>query len=202
MTRFARLPLFPQIPLLILGLIAAIVIPLCAKRGAPPPAPEQPEPAPTPSPAPRLPPSPDPAGRPALHAVEPSASFPRSPLADALNSPATTAQDDLRAVGRMLALYRERFGAYPAFGDNAQLVNALAGANPHRIALLPREAPAVSAATGELLDRWGTPYVFHAISRTGLEIRSAGPDREAYTADDLVAPLGDAAAPAPAAAGP
>ena len=40
MTRFARLPLFPQVPLLIIGLIAAIIIPLCVKREAPPPAPE------------------------------------------------------------------------------------------------------------------------------------------------------------------
>ena len=195
MTRFARLPLFPQLPLLLLGLLAAIILPFCVRRDAPPPAPEHPRPSPTPAPQPPPIPPASP-GRPALVPVAPSPSFPRSPLADALNSSSTTAQDDLRAVGRMLALYRERFGAYPAFGDNAQLVNALAGANPRRIALLPRDVPAVSAATGELLDRWGTPYVFHAVSRTALEIRSAGPDREAYTADDLLTPLGDAAAPA------
>lgn len=205
MTRFARLPLFPLLPLAVVGILAAIVIPYCARRSAPPPpalpGTAGPQPAASAETPPAAPPPGSP-GRPALQPVAPATSFPRSPLADTLNTPATTAQDDLRAVGRMLALYRERFGAYPAFGDNAQLVNALAGANPHRIALLPREVPAVSAATGELLDRWGTPYVFHAISRTGLEIRSAGPDREAYTADDLVVPLGDAAAPAPATAGP
>jgi hypothetical protein len=93
-------------------------------------------------------------------------------------------------IGRILTLYRERFGAYPSFGDNAQLVNALAGANPHRIPLLARDAAAVSAKTGELIDRWGSPYVFHSISRVALEIRSPGPDREPYTPDDLVAPIG------------
>lgn len=196
MTRFARLPLFPQIPLLILGLIAAIVVPRCVKRDpAPPPLPGQPEPSPAPAPAPPPLALHSPA-RPALTPVAPAATFPRSPLADALNSPSTTPEDDLRTIARLLALYRERFDAYPAFGDNAQLVNALAGANPHRIALLPRDAPAVSPATGELLDRWGTPYHVHAISRDALELRGAGPDRAFHTPDDLTLPLGSAAAPA------
>lgn len=185
MTRFAR-PLSPILPLTILGVIAAVVIPTCARHDAPthpPAADNQPAPAPAPPPAH----TPD---RPALSPVAPAASFPRSPLADTLNSPSTTAADDLRVIGRILALYRERFGAYPSFGDNAQLVNALAGANPHRIPLLARNAPAVSAKTGELIDRWGSPYVFHSISREALEIRSPGPDREPYTPDDLVAPIG------------
>lgn len=193
MTRFARLPLFPQIPLLILGLIAAIVVPRCVKRDpAPPPPPEQPEPSPTPAPPPPVLYPPE---RPALAPVVPAASFPRSPLADALNSPSTTPDDDLRTIARILALYRERFDAYPAFGDNTQLVNALAGANPHRIPLLPRDIPAVSPETGQLLDRWGTPYHIHAISRDALELRSAGPDRSLYSPDDLALPLGSAAAP-------
>ena len=200
MTRFRRLPLFPQIPLLILGVVAAIVVPRCIKRDTPPPVPEQPEPAPppTPAPAPRPPPlAPDSPARPALAAVEASPSLPRSPLADSLNSPAKTAQDDLRVIARILALYRERFDAYPAFETNAQFVNALAGANPARIGLLPRDSAAISPATGQLLDRWGTPYDIHGISRDALELRSAGPDRALRTADDLTLPLGSASAPAP-----
>ena len=198
MTRFARLPLFPQIPLLILGLLAAIIIPLCTKRDAPPPTPDQLTPAPAPSPTPQPPPlAPDSPARPALAPVAPSASFPRSPLADTLNSPSTTAQDDLRAIARILALYRERIKAYPAFETNAQFVNALTGANPQRIALLPRDASAVSPDTGQLLDRWGTPYDIHSISRDALELRSAGPDQTLRTADDLTLPIGTAAAPAP-----
>ena len=38
------------------------------------------------------------------------------------------------------------------------------------------------------LDPWQQPYLFHAVSRDRLEIRSKGPDREIFTADDLVAP--------------
>lgn len=196
MTRFARLPLFPQIPLLILGVIAATIIPLCVKRDAPPPS-EQPGPVPTPAPppAPRPPPlAPDSPARPALAPVAPSPSFPRSPLADSLNSPSATARDDLRAIARILTLYRERFDAFPAFETNAQFVNALAGANPHRIGLLSRDASAISPATGQLLDRWGTPYDIHAISRDALELRSAGPDRTLRTADDLTLSVGSAAA--------
>lgn len=193
MTRFPR-PLLALLPLGLIALVALLIVPRCGPHGdtsAPAAGPgSAPEASISPPPAPVWMPE-----RAALHPVEPSAAHPRSPLADTLNSPASTADDDLRAIGRMLGLYRERFGAYPAFGDNAQLVNALAGANPHRLPLLPRDVPAVSAATGELLDRWGTPYVFHALSRDAIEVRSAGPDRAPYTSDDLIAPLGKAAAP-------
>lgn len=210
MTRPARRPRPPRTILLILGLLAAILLlALLVKHDAPPPAPGQSAPTPAPNTpaatasdpglASRPPPlAPDSPARPALAPVAPSPAFPRSPLADSLNSPATTARDDLRAIARILALYRERFGAYPAFETNAQLVNALAGANPHRIALLPRDASAVSPDTGRLLDRWGTPYDVHALSRDALELRSAGPDRALHTADDLTLPLGGAETPAPA----
>jgi Type II secretion system (T2SS), protein G len=128
--------------------------------------------------------------RPALHPVAPISNHPRSPLADTLNSPTTTASDDLKAIAQMLTLYRERFDAYPAFEDNAHLVNALAGANPLGIAWLPRDTPAISPQSGALLDRWGSAYLFHSISRGALELRSIGPDRTAYTEDDVLLPLG------------
>lgn len=186
MKEFLRSPWGYFLPIIFIGLAASWLIPTCARHDAPthPPAADN-QPAPAPAPPPSH--TPD---RPALSPVAPAASFPRSPLAHTLNSPSTTAADDLRVIGRILALYRERFGSYPSFGDNAQLVNALAGANPHRIPLLARDAAAVSAKTGELIDRWGSPYVFHSISRVALEIRSPGPDREPYTPDDLVAPIG------------
>ena len=146
----------------------------------PPPPPALISPPSAPAPASAFHPS-----RPALATVAPDPAHPRSPLADSLHSPATTGEDDLRAIAEILRLYRERFGALPAFETNAQLVNALAGANPRRLGLLPRDTPAVSAQTGELLDRWGSPFVFHALSRETLEIHSAGPDRSLFTADDL-----------------
>jgi hypothetical protein len=37
-----------------------------------------------------------------------------------------------------------------------------------------------------MIDRWGTPYFFHQISATSMEIHSAGPDRKMGTEDDIV----------------
>jgi hypothetical protein len=39
---------------------------------------------------------------------------------------------------------------------------------------------------GELVDPWGTAYFFHQLSGKETEIRSAGPDKILWTADDLV----------------
>ncbi len=179
-----RSPFFTLLPVVIVGLAAAFIISRCNREPSPfadtITTPTRP-PVIAPRPAASLSPE-----RPALIAVAASSSLPRSPLADNLNAPGGTARDDLRLVRAILDLYRERFGAYPAFGDNAQLVNALAGANPQRLGLLPRDAPAINPATGELLDRWGTPYVFHSISRLTVELRTAGPDRVAYTQDDVI----------------
>ncbi len=170
-----------------LCLAIALVPPRCARSEAPG---SSPSPGLAPS-RPLIPPPTRPGpdyspARPALQPVPPAPGLPRSPLADGLNAPAATARDDLRTVLNILTRYRESFGAFPAFADNPQLVNAIAGANPQRLGLLPRDHPAVNAATGELLDRWGTPYFFHALSRQQIELRSAGPDRRLHTEDDLV----------------
>ncbi len=178
---FLRSPFGFLLPLALTGLAASWIIPRCSPGADNSPRSTLPPPATSPAP-PSLTFSPS---RPALAAVAPDPAHPRSPLADTLHSPATTPEDDLRAIAGMLRLYRERFGALPAFETNAQLVNALAGANPQRLAFLPRDVPAVSPATGELLDRWGTPLHIHAISRDTLELRSAGPDRSLFTGDDF-----------------
>ncbi|MES2570919.1 MAG: hypothetical protein V4710_12805, partial [Verrucomicrobiota bacterium] len=63
-------------------------------------------------------------------------------------------------------------------------VDQLRGRNPRNLAIIPAELRAVNPA-GQLLDRWGTPYFFHPVSSSLLEVRSAGPDRRFWTADDL-----------------
>lgn len=40
--------------------------------------------------------------------------------------------------------------------------------------------------SAELVDNWGTPFFFHQLSGTDMEIHSAGPDRRMWTPDDLV----------------
>ena len=52
-------------------------------------------------------------------------------------------------------------------------------------AFIPPGNPAINAR-GELCDRWGTPFFFHQLSGSQMEIRSAGPDRKLWTPDDEV----------------
>jgi len=70
-------------------------------------------------------------------------------------------------------------------GENAEITAVLAGRNRLQLALIPPSHPAINRA-GELCDRWGTPFFFHALSGTQMEIRSAGPDRRLWSADDVV----------------
>lgn len=69
-------------------------------------------------------------------------------------------------------------------GTNAEITSALNGGNPRQARLLP-EGQAVNDG-GEMIDRWGTPYFFHQLSRDYMEIRSAGPDKIMWTPDDTV----------------
>ena len=109
----------------------------------------------------------------------------RSPLADALNSPSTDIQADLRLVSDIFETFRTNFprDGNPV-GNNIEITAALTGHNKLRLALIPRDHPAINQA-GELCDRWGTPFFFHAESATRMEIRSAGPDRRMWSADDV-----------------
>jgi len=50
--------------------------------------------------------------------------------------------------------------------------------------LLPAQHRALNT-NGQLIDRWQTPLIFHALGGGRYEIRSAGPDREMWTADDI-----------------
>ena len=87
-------------------------------------------------------------------------------------------------VGLMLRDYRSRMGENPV-GTNAEIMKALMGGNPKGAVLGPPEGQSMNG-NGELVDRWGTPYFFHQLSKTSMEIRSAGPDRILYTEDDIV----------------
>ena len=125
------------------------------------------------------------AERPALRPVQPRGDVPAAPLAKELLAPGKTGAQDLQVVLGVLERYRSMFGGFPTAEDNASIVNALTGNNPQRVALLPRDHLAINAQ-GELIDRWQQPLFFHLQARDAVEIRSNGPDRQRYTADDLV----------------
>lgn len=102
----------------------------------------------------------------------------------AIESPATAVDigEDLSAVDSTIRNFRAVLGENP-IGSNAEITGALLGNNLKQIKL---EVPAGSRlnSEGEMCDRWGTPYFFHQVSGTEMEIRSAGPDREMWTGDD------------------
>jgi hypothetical protein len=116
----------------------------------------------------------------------PPAAAERSTLADNLNSPTTDIRADLRIVADVIEAFRTNFlQTGNPVGSNAEITAALTGKNKLRLALVPPNHPAINPA-GELCDRWGTPFFFHAESATKMEIRSAGPDRKMWTDDDVV----------------
>lgn len=81
--------------------------------------------------------------------------------------------------------YSARFGGNP-FGNNREITAKLNGGNPKQIVFLKEEDGMRINERGELIDNWSTPFFFHQISATEMEIHSAGPDRKMWTADDLV----------------
>lgn len=101
-----------------------------------------------------------------------------------LNQPTQTADHDIEIVENLLATYRTIFGSNPPGGLNREIIAALRGANPRKLAILPPDFSALSPS-GELLDRWGTPFLFHPVSDAILEVMSAGPDQALWTPDDV-----------------
>jgi hypothetical protein len=94
----------------------------------------------------------------------------------------STVMENVRAT---LRNYSSRFGGNPV-GTNQEITRMLNGANPGQTPFLQGENGLAVNDQGELVDNWGTPFFFHQLSRTEMEIHSAGPDRRMWTADDLV----------------
>ena len=81
--------------------------------------------------------------------------------------------------------YDSMFGGNPV-GVNAEITAQLSGQNPKGANFIKAEDGMRINEKGELVDPWGTPFFFHQVSRTEMEIRSAGPDGAMWTSDDLV----------------
>jgi hypothetical protein len=108
-----------------------------------------------------------------------------SDTASAGGEPAIATETVLENVRTTIRLYGSMFGGNPV-GTNPEITSALNGANPKHVKFLRADAGLQVNQKGELVDIWGTPYFFHQLSRTEMEIRSAGPDKVMWTADDLV----------------
>jgi hypothetical protein len=81
--------------------------------------------------------------------------------------------------------YSARFGGNPV-GTNPEITAALNGGNSRQVVFLQPDDGMQINERGELVDNWGTPFFFHQLSATEMEIHSAGPDRKMWTHDDLV----------------
>lgn len=107
--------------------------------------------------------------------------------ANRLNSPESSPPQDLQIVNDFMELYRKAFGGNPT-GLNEDIIAAMTGTagenQPGRV--FPPNSNAIR--NGQLVDRWGTPYWFHSVTSTRTEIRSAGPDKNLFTPDDVVLP--------------
>ncbi len=111
---------------------------------------------------------------------------PTVPLAPAMTPAPPDAAALLEAdkVSLMIRDYRTIAGENPV-GTNAEIMAAIMGGNPKQAKLGPPEGMSLNQQ-GELIDRWGMPYFFHQLSKTHMEIRSAGPDKIMGTDDDVL----------------
>ena len=91
---------------------------------------------------------------------------------------------DLEIVVELLEDYRFAFQENPVGSENLEIIDQLLGNNPQRLVFIDPELAALSPEL-ELLDQWGSPYVFHHLTSTAMEVISRGPDQTLWTADDL-----------------
>lgn len=113
--------------------------------------------------------------------IAPAPSGRPEPLQFTNFSPSIVMED----MSRVFRQYNQMYGGNPV-GINSEITSQLSGNNPKHINFLnPDEGMRVNG-NGELVDPWGTPYFFHQLSGTEMEIHSAGPDKIMWTSDDLV----------------
>lgn len=108
------------------------------------------------------------------------------PLAAELNARENPPQRDLEILRELLLAFTTtlKAGNLPPLGDNVDITRALTGNNRRKLVVIPQTHPSLDAQ-GRLLDRWGTPFHFHARSADSFDLRSAGPDKVLFTADDV-----------------
>lgn len=106
-------------------------------------------------------------------------------LADSLHAEDQPALRDLEIVASFLDTYARGMGGVPA-GDNADITAAITGTQypGQKGRVFPQNHRSIR--NGQIVDRWGQPLWFHSNSANSTEIRSAGPDKQLFTSDDVV----------------
>lgn len=100
--------------------------------------------------------------------------------------PDTRPQDDLNALAHVFSNLTLLIKGDSPFrmGANEEFAAALRGKNQTKLRFMS-DSHRVFNAQGQIVDRWDTPVYFHAAAHDRIDIRSAGPDRQMWTADDL-----------------
>ncbi len=99
---------------------------------------------------------------------------------------ATRPEDDLSSLAHAFSnlMLLVKGDAPFRMGANEEFAAALLGKNATATVFLAQPHACLNAQ-GQLVDRWQTPLFFHVRDATRIDIRSAGPDRVMWTADDL-----------------
>ena len=112
--------------------------------------------------------------------------FDRITTADALGVAGGDIHRDLTILVTLLEDWRSFFpGDGNPWGSNAEITAMFMGKNRRKLVFIDPAHRAINA-DGELCDRWGTPFRFHALAGDRMEIRSAGPDKIFGNTDDAL----------------
>ena len=95
-------------------------------------------------------------------------------------------ENDLTLMARLMenSVLLLKSAANRPLSANEDWADLFRGRNSAQEKFLPDQHVALNAR-GQLVDRWGTPLFFHSLGSGRHELRSAGPDRKLWTADDL-----------------
>lgn len=126
------------------------------------------------------------AGSKALGPAGQTAPLPGEQILASYGKPDTRPEEDLSMMAHAFSNLTLLIKGDAPFrmGANEEFAAALRGKNRDRLRLLPDTHPCFNAQ-GQIVDRWATPLFFHVNDRDHIDIRSAGPDKEMGTPDDL-----------------
>ncbi|MBE7497167.1 MAG: hypothetical protein HS117_19675 [Verrucomicrobiaceae bacterium] len=104
----------------------------------------------------------------------------------AYSSSSTRQEDDLHAMAHVFSNLRLLVKGDAPFrmGANEEFAAALLGKNAAKEVFLSTPHACLNEK-GQIIDRWGSALFFHVRDAQRIDIRSAGPDRVMWTADDL-----------------
>lgn len=90
----------------------------------------------------------------------------------------------IRVIESILSDFRYAYKENPVGSENTEITQQLLGNNPKRIVFV--NSSCASLVGQELVDQWGEPLFFHALSGKNMEVRSAGKDKIMWTEDDVI----------------